>query len=133
MSDTPRTEKFLEGLWNPDIHGDFNHISDFARQLERELNEAKAELARRDAVDLPREIQESAGVVILLEQELAKVTAERDALLSACKELYTLKEHAFHMRGEFTLATEIADFDMAEAAIAKVGMIVTRKTWRHIP
>jgi len=99
MSDTPRTEKFLEGLWNPDIHGDFNHISDFARQLERELNEAKAELVR--------------------------VTEERDALLAACKEavpVWSDDVWQFAKRNPTALAQEITygEAIMLRDAIAKV-------------
>lgn len=71
-SDTPRTDErevISEGLhegWGLAL----------ARQLERELNEAKAELARRDAVDFPRVIQEMHGESAMLEQELAKVTKQ---------------------------------------------------------
>ena len=38
-SSTPETTAFLESLWNPDIHRDFEELRDFARKMERERDD----------------------------------------------------------------------------------------------
>ena len=38
---TPRTDEFLDSLWNPDPITDFEETKEFARALERELTEAR--------------------------------------------------------------------------------------------
>ena len=66
---TPRTDEFLNSLWNPDSITDFEETKEFARTLERELTEAREEL------ETERIRLAACGVVALADTESSREKA----------------------------------------------------------
>ena len=88
MSDTPTPRTDAEKRWAMDVNGSNEVVcADFARQLERELAEARDRIDDLTATGIHSCGDDCKRPNCVLRRELAKATKQRDALAVALREL----------------------------------------------
>ena len=88
MSDTPTPRTDAEKRWAMDVNGSNEVVcADFARQLEREFAEADGTISHLRMENGLIEFYKCRDQIKELEGQLANMTAQRDALAVALREL----------------------------------------------